>query len=59
MAGGDIMLKTSVDRYLSLRRMLGYQLDYVGKLLHSFADFASERGDTHIHTLTAVAWATA
>ena len=53
------MLKTSVDRYLSLRRMLGYQLDYVGKLLHSFADFASERGDTHIHTLTAVAWATA
>ncbi len=52
------MLKTSVDRYLSLRRTLGYQLDYVGKLLHSFADFAKERGDTHIRASTAVDWAT-
>ncbi len=53
------MLKTSVDRYISLRRTLGYQLDYVGTLLHSFADFADERGDTHIRASTAAEWATA
>ncbi|MGB8481335.1 MAG: tyrosine-type recombinase/integrase [Acidobacteriaceae bacterium] len=53
------MLKTSVDRYISLRRTLGYQLNYVGTLLHSFADFANERGDTHIIASTAVEWATA
>lgn len=53
------MLKISVDRYISLRRTLGYQLDYLGKQLNSFADFAINRGDTHIRASTAAEWATA
>lgn len=53
------MLKNSVDRYISLRRTMGYQLHNVNRLLHSFADFAAERGDTHIHAQSVLAWATA
>jgi integrase len=58
MAGGVLMLKASVDRYISLRRAMGYQLHHVGRLLHSFADFAQNAGDTRIRTQTALAWAT-
>jgi integrase/recombinase XerD len=59
MAGGAFMLNDSVDRYILLRRTMGYQLHHVNHLLHSFAAFADEADDTYIRIETALAWATA
>jgi integrase/recombinase XerD len=47
----------AIDSYLQLRRAAGFQLRYTEALLKEFACFAAERGDTHIKTNTAVAWA--
>ena len=51
------MLNDHVERYLALRRTLGYQLHNTARNLHAFARFASSKGDTHIHAATAVQWA--
>lgn len=51
------MLMTMVDRYLKLRRALGYKLESTEDLLRSFVRFAVERRDTHIISQTALAWA--
>ncbi len=51
------MLSAHVDRYLALRRTLGYQLHNTGRNLQAFAAFASDQGDTHIRAATAVQWA--
>ena len=48
------MLSAHVDRYLALRRTLGYQLHNTGRNLQAFAAFASDQGDTHIRAATAV-----
>lgn len=51
------MLSASVERYISLRQMLGYRLIQLNRDLQAFAKFAIKRGDTHIRTCTVVAWA--
>jgi integrase/recombinase XerD len=52
------MLTIHVERYLSLRQTLGYKLHNTSGNLRAFADFATERGDTHLRASTAVRWAT-
>lgn len=47
----------AIESYLQLRRAAGFQLRDTEALLKEFACFAAERGDTHIKTDTAVAWA--
>ena len=58
MARGILMLTDHVERYLSLRQTLGYKLRNTLRNLRAFASFAAQRGDTHVRTSTAVAWAT-
>jgi len=52
------MLTTHVERYLALRRTLGYKLRNPSTNLRSFARFADAKGDTHVRSSTAVVWAT-
>lgn len=52
------MLTDHIDRYVALRQALGYRLRKNARHLHAFARFADAKGDTHIRTSTAVAWAT-
>jgi integrase/recombinase XerD len=52
------MLTAHIDRYLALRQTLGFKLRNTARLLRAFARFADAKGDTHIRTSTAVAWAT-
>lgn len=51
------MLTRLVDSYLELRRSTGFRMKVQAYLLHNFASFAAERGETYIRTLTAVEWA--
>ena len=51
------MLSRLVDSYLKLRRSTGFRMKVQEYLLHSFASFAAQRGETHIRTRTAVEWA--
>ena len=53
------MLIDDVERYIALRRSLGFKLRKPSRHLQSFACFAAEKGDTHIRAATAVAWAAA
>jgi integrase/recombinase XerD len=52
------MLTAHVERYLSLRQMLGYKLRNTSGNLRAFARFAAGRGDTHVRISTAMDWAT-
>lgn len=52
------MLTADADRYIDLRRGLGFKLRDLSAQLRHFARFAEDVGDTHIRTETAVAWAT-
>ncbi len=58
MAGGVLMLIAHVERYVSLRQTLGFELRDVSRNLRAFATFAADRGDTHVRVSTAVDWAT-
>lgn len=51
------MLMSSIDRYLELRRALGYKLDTDEVMLRSFARFAQQRKQIHIASPTVLAWA--
>jgi len=51
------MLTADVERYLALRRTLGFRLDRVAHRLRAFVRFAAAQGDTHVRASTAVAWA--
>lgn len=51
-------LRQSVADYLTMRRALGYKLDKTERLLGQFTAYAEDRGETHIKTETALAWAT-
>jgi integrase len=51
------MLTQLVDSYLDLRRSTGFGMEVHQYLLHSFAAFAAQRGETHIRTRTAIEWA--
>jgi integrase/recombinase XerD len=52
------MLSGSIERYLFIRKTLGYKLRELSGSLRTYAHFAAERGDTHVRTSTAVEWAT-
>jgi integrase/recombinase XerD len=52
------MLTQLVDSYLELRRSTGFRMGVHEYLLHNFASFAAERGETHIQSRTAIEWAT-
>jgi integrase/recombinase XerD len=52
------MLTDHIDRYVALRQALGYRLRKTARRLQAFARFADAKGDTHIRTSTALAWAT-
>jgi integrase/recombinase XerD len=52
------MLIEYVERYISLRRRLGYALHRLAADLRGFAKFADDRGDTRVRVATAVDWAT-
>ena len=51
------MITEAIDSYLALRRAQGFVFRAQEKLIRSFAGFASERGEDHIHTATAIEWA--
>lgn len=48
---------TAVESYLAVRRAVGFNLSNTEYLLRSFADFATDRKQTHIRTATAIEWA--
>jgi integrase len=50
------VLSEAADRYIALRRALGYKLIKAARHLQAFALFAATRGDTHIRTATVLAW---
>jgi integrase len=51
------MLNDDADRYIALRRTLGYKLRDTAHHLRSFARFAADRGEIHVRAATAMAWA--
>jgi len=51
------MLIDSVNKYLAVRRRLGFKLKSVERYLLSYAAFATAVGDTHIVSRTAINWA--
>jgi integrase/recombinase XerD len=50
-------MKDAVAAYLALRRAAGFEMANAEYLLGSFARFAAERNETHVHRLTAIDWA--
>ena len=57
MAGDGTVLSGEVQRYLALRRSLGYRLAEVEQSLRAFAKFAEAAGDTHVRAARALEWA--
>ena len=51
-------LRQALADYLAVRRVLGYKLVRVEKLLAQFLTFVEDRGEDHVSTETALAWAT-
>jgi integrase len=51
------MLSDDVERYVELRRTLGFKLRKPLRHLQSFARFATDRGETYISAATALEWA--
>ena len=47
----------AIETYLALRRATGFAVLNAEYLLKSFAAFATERGQAHVHTQTAIDWA--
>jgi hypothetical protein len=50
-------MMTAVESYLGLRRAAGFTLSNTEDLLRSFASFATDQNQTHIHIATAIDWA--
>lgn len=48
----------AVDRYLAVRRGLGYKLKIEGRMLGQFIGFCDARGVDHVTVAAALAWAT-
>jgi integrase/recombinase XerD len=53
------MLIGDVERYVALRRSLGFQLRKPARHLQAFARVAVEKGETHIRAATVIEWAAA
>lgn len=47
----------AVENYLAARHAAGFELKNQSYLVRSFARFAAARGEKHIHTATAIDWA--
>ena len=47
----------AIETYLTLRRATGFAMQNAECLLKSFAAFAAECGQTHVHAQTAIDWA--
>lgn len=50
------MLRDATDRYIALRRTLGYKLVKTERHLRAFSDFAADRDETHIRAATVLRW---
>ena len=50
------MLNDDANRYITLRRTLGYKLVKAERHLHAFARFATERNETHVRAASVLAW---
>ena len=50
-------LISEVDRYVKLKRALGYKFVDIERMLRSYARFAAERGDESVRAATAIEWA--
>lgn len=60
MAGGVSVMVTladHLDRYLAVRRSVGYQLEEHGRVLPDFVRYAQTIGETTVCTQAAIAWA--
>ena len=51
-------LRQALADYLAVRRVLGYKLVRAEKLLAQFLTYVEDRGEDHLTTETALAWAT-
>jgi len=51
------MLIDDIERYIALRRSLGFKLEKTARYLQSFARFAVDQGENHIRAQTAITWA--
>lgn len=51
------MLIQDVERYLTIRRALGFKLKTVSYHLLAFSQVATSKGETHVRSTTAVEWA--
>jgi len=51
-------LRQALADYLAVRRVLGYRLVRTEKLLAQFLTYVEQRGEDHLTTETALAWAT-
>ena len=51
------MLSREVQRYMALRRSLGYRLLETERYLQAFAKFAELAGDRHVRAARALEWA--
>jgi len=47
----------AIERYLATRRASGFSLSNVEYRLRSFARFSADRQETHVHSATAIDWA--
>jgi integrase len=52
------VLNGDVDRYIALRRTLGYKLRKPARHLRAFAGYAALHRETHVRTATILAWVT-
>lgn len=50
-------LSEAAERYLTIRRNLGYKLKVEGRMLGQFVDFLQERGSSHLTVEAALEWA--
>jgi len=53
------MLSADVDRYIALRRALGWKLAKTERYLRAFARYLGARGDTHIRSAALLEWVAA
>jgi integrase/recombinase XerD len=53
------MLSGDVERYIGLRRTLGYKLRNPERDLRAFVGYATSRGEAHIRTATVLTWVAA
>jgi integrase/recombinase XerD len=51
------MLRGNIDSFLTLRRAVGFQLRDEERLLHNFAQWVCDQGETHVRTIAAIEWA--